>query len=247
MKKFVTAVAMAAIVGINSITYAGFGLPSVPKVPAIGGSSASKSEEAAKPIDISGLTSKQSRVVKMMSAALVASATANVELNNALGKNTDGITEAVNLVKSSPDNINNLKKLDKEIKANEASSKEFEAISNGTEVQKSALKSAMEKASYYRWASYRCFGLAADASAGMVKEAGDALKSTKDFNQISKIKNVMDTGKLAASLFDESKKQFDLYDKNAAAAKQKLDVKEAKSDDAAVKDILAQMQDGFGF
>lgn len=245
MKKILTAVTLAAIVGMSNVSYAGFGLPSVPKVPAVGG--ASKSEESAKPVDISGLTSKQSKVVKMMSAALIASATANIELNNALGKNTDGMAEAVNLVKSSPDNVDNLKKLDKEIKGNEAGSKEFEAILNGTEAQKTALKNAMEKASYYRWASYLCFGLAADASAGMVKEAGDALKSTKDFGQINKIKGVINTGKFATSLFNESKKQFDLYDKNSATAKQKLDVKEAKSDDAAVKDILAQMQDGFGF
>lgn len=245
MKKFLTAVTLAAVVGMSNVSYAGFGLPSIPKAPAVGGSSTS--EESSKPIDISGLTSQQSKVVKMMSAALIASATANIELNNALGKNTDGIAEAVNLVKSSPDNVDNLKKLDKEIKGSESSSKEFDAIANGTEAQKSALKNAMEKASYYRWASYLCFGLAADASAGMVQEAGDALKSTKDFGQINKIKGVINTGKFATSLFNESKKQFDLYDKNSAAAKQKLDVKEAKSDDAAVKDILAQMKDGFGF
>lgn len=196
-------------------------------------------------VDMQGLTGQQQRVLNRLSAGMILVAKSNIALNEALGKNNDQTVQAVNLLQSNKtkDNIENLSKA---LKKNTNKSSDFDAIANGTNAQKANLKSAMEKANLYRYASYICFGLAVRDGGKLVKDAGSAIKSIglSNLSQSNQLKTYVSTGNMAKNLYKQTKKGYADYDKKANKAKQLLNPNEVKADDSKVKALAQQALDG---
>jgi len=243
MKKTAVVVMLVATMGLSNVAFAGFGLPNI-----LGGKkdNTASTQQAAN-LDLSGLTTKQTRVINMLRAAYNCTATSNTLLLNALGNNTgaNAIMAAQNLLKEKPQDKAALKNLDKAVKENQPKADTFKSIANGTADQKATLKAAMEQASTYKWASYACFGLAINEAAGMIKEAGTDLHSVHDMNTINKLNGIISTGKMASSLYNDTKKIYGAYDTNTSNIKQLLGVQEATADSAAVKEAVNNVTDGF--
>lgn len=202
-------------------------------------------QQQAVSIDMEGMTGKQQHLLRAMSLGMYLVAESNVALNQGVGKDASSTIEAVGLLKSQSSE-SSIKKAMKLMKKDTVSSKEFEAAANGTEVQKAQLKAAMEKASKYRYASYACLAMAATDSVGLIQEAGTTIKglSISNLGQISQLKSYVSVGKMAASLFNNTKKGYSEYDKKANTAKQILNPDEAKADDSEVKALAQEAFDG---
>lgn len=238
-KNIALTLALVTLVSCSNLAFAGF------SVPGVGGSQNKQETKSEVKVDISQMTAQQGKVVKMMAAALVCSANANIEINNALGKSNPDLMTAVNALQQNPikDNVSNVSKELKKISNTKA---DFEKLANGSGADKAALKAAMEKASYYKYASYICFGLAIKDAGGMMSEASSALKSVKDLGQINKLKGIINTGKMASALYSETQANFKSYDTASATAKQSLDPSEAKTDDVQAQNIAKNIMDGVG-
>ncbi|WP_455653400.1 hypothetical protein [Phascolarctobacterium sp.] len=237
-KNIALTLALVTLVSCSNLAFAGF------SVPGVGGGATNKQETKSEvKVDLSQLTGQQSKVLKMMAAAMICSAQANMEVNTALGKSNAELITKMNALKQDPikDNVTNLSK---ELKKTENTKADFDKLANGSEADKAALKAAMEKASYYKYASYICFGMAIKDASGMMSEASSALKSVKDFGQINQLKGIINTGKMASALYSETQANFKNYDNAAATAKQLLNPNEAKADNAESQKLAENIQDG---
>lgn len=196
-------------------------------------------------VDIDSMTGKQKHLLRAMSLGLYLVAESNVILNQGVGKDATNTVSAIELLKSQSSE-DSLKEATKLMKKDTVSSKEFDAAANGTDAQKAQLKSAMEKASLYRYASYICLAMAARDSGSLIQEAGSAIKGlgVSNLNQTNQIKGYLAVGKMAASLFNNTQKGYSDYDKKANKAKQILNPAEAKADDSAVQALAQQAFDG---
>lgn len=181
-----------------------------------------------------------------MAAAYYNVANANVAVQTALGndKEANKIIAAKNALAKAPNN-GNLKKLQKINEATKVDSAKLTAISQGSEVQKANLKTALEDASAYKFASYINFASAAALAPGMVKEATSLSSSVKDLSIINKLKGIIDTGNMAGTLFNATKVNFAALDKQTADVKQVLGVTEASADSAKAKELSKAAGDNF--
>lgn len=239
-KNIALTLALVTLVSCSNLAFAGFSIPGV------GGGASNKQETKSEvKVDLSQLTGQQSKVLKMMAAAMICSAQANMEVNTVLGKSNTELLTKINALEQNPtkDNVANLSK---EVKKAANTKNDFDKLANGSEAEKAALKSAMEKASYYKYASYICFGMAIKDAGGMMSEASSALKSVKDFGQINQLKGIINTGKMASALYSETQSNFKNYDSAAAYAKQVLNPDEAKTDNVESQKMANSTLDGVG-
>lgn len=249
MKTTAVAVTMALVLGLSNMAFAGFGLGNI-----LGGTKAKSDQsttQQTQKVDISDLTDKQGKVLQMMSAAAQCSAAAHITVADALNSPANSVIAAQNALKADHSNLGKIKNLTKADTGNPISADTFKAAANGTAEQKAKLKSAMEQAKLYRYASYACYGLAANEASGMIKEAGASLKliGAGNFNMISKVNGIINTGKAAGTLFNLTQSHYNAYDKNTAGIKQLLGVKDVKPDQTQINQVIKNLkdQDGLNF
>lgn len=222
MKKTLVATTVIAAMLVSGVAFAGFGLPKVPKASPAPAATSTTTETAK--VDISDLTNKQGKVLKMMAGALVASANANYEVRSALG-----IVDKDKLAASAILDNKSAQTAAKEIaKTQVDTAKVNDMAKNGTAEQKETLKNAMNKANYHKYEAYAYYLMAVKEGSAMASEASKTLKNVKDIDQINKLNAIVKTGQLTTTLYDESKKQFEAYDNGTKEAKSLLNVSDAK-------------------
>lgn len=244
MKKLVLGVTVAALVGVSSSCFAGFGLPkvAVPKV-AKPAQPAAASKEQSAPVDLSDLTAKQTRVLKYTAAGLLNATDALIEVKKALNLDITKDLAARTALENEQTN-KNISSLSKQIASAPINKTDIDKIANGTDEQKGNLKAALNRAETLKMASYISLGTAAVNAGKCATEATSALKATKDLQAIGKINGMVKTFQMAGTMLPNVQKLFKAYDSNAASAKEILGVKAPSQ--AAINQQAKAAQDGIG-
>lgn len=239
MKKVVLGVTVAALVGVSSSCFAGFGMPKLPGI----SKPAANTAESAQAVDLSDLTGKQTKVLKYTSAGLLNAADAVIEVKKALNLDTTKDVAARSALEKEQNN-KNVTALNKQISVSMPDKATIDKIANGTDEQKAALKEALSKAETYKMASYISLGTAAVNAGKCASEASSTLKNVKDLKAISNLNSMIKTFQLAGSMLPEVQKQFKVYDSNAASAKEALGVKQPSQAD--INKQAKASEDGLG-
>lgn len=242
MKKLAAAAICAVLFTASQTASAGF-LSGIGE--AVRNVTGSAEETAPVEVDMENLTSRQQKVLTDLARGMVLVANSNMHLENALGRDTTETLATVNLVKESPTE-EGIKNLTDQLKKTKYSSKDFDAVANGTEEQKQALKTAMEKASINRYASYICLALAAKDGASLVQDIKPAMKSfsLENMELLNQLKGIMSTAQFAQKMYTNTQKAYKDYDSKSNKARQLLNPEEAKSDSEQVKNLAASVMDG---
>lgn len=242
MKKLVLGVTVAALVGVSSSCFAGFGVPKMPGAKAEKPAAASN-EASAQPIDLSDLTAKQGNVLKYTAAGLLNAADGVIEIKKALGVDvTKDVAARSALEKEQKDK--NVKELNNTIATGVPDKAAIDKIAAGTDEQKAALKEALTKAETYKLSSYISLGTAAVNAGKCASEASAALKGTKDIKAINNINGMIKSFQLAGSMLPNVQKLYKTLDSNTASAKEALGVKQPSQSD--VEKQAKAAEDGFG-
>lgn len=241
MKKLVLGVTVAALVGVSSSCFAGFGVPKMPGAKAE--KPAAINEANAQALDLSDLTAKQGRVLKYTAAGLLNAADGVIEIKKALGMDASKDVAARSALEKEQNN-KNIAALNKTISAGIPDKAAIDKIAAGTDEQKAALKEALTKAETYKLSSYISLGTAAVNAGKCASEASSALKSTKDMKAISNINSMIKTFQLAGSMLPAIQDQYKKLDSSTASAKEALGVKQPSQAD--VEKQAKASEDGLG-
>lgn len=242
MKKKAVATAVAGMMMVSNMAFAGFGLPSLGG--ALGGGNKKEvATETAKPLDLSGVTGKQELLLRTMNAGMIYAAMAQNEIGEAMGQTDKNLMATVGTIqKNLATDKKDASKLGKELKSPTAV--DFDKFANGTDDQKAKLKEAMGKASGYKQISDVLFVAALAQAPGVLSETSSMLGKTKDFNVLGTLNGIIGTCKQANSLNGVRQKFFSDYAKNSANAKALLKPTEVKLDAASLKKAADNSKDG---
>lgn len=210
MKKLVLGVTVAALVGVSSSCFAGFGIPKLPKAPnpakpavTSQGQKDSKLSATTETVDLDGMMAKQKEMTQYMINCNNYSVDAWVELNNSTGNDVTALLtakQALSMDMSSEDG-------DACISAQENAAK-VEPDPAKVQANRAAVEAAIAKAKELKVTAENERTKAAIMLPGATAEIGKAAKNVlTDFNFAKQFKPVK-------KMFDLNKKLLSSSDKN---------------------------------
>lgn len=250
-KSIVLSVAVAALVGISSSCYAGFGVPGVkvPKAPkAEKPAAAADSSKQSATIDLSDITQNQAQVLKYMLGGLYAQARSYQVIQEAIGVADPELAQTVASLKGGK--TSDAKKANTIIK--KKSTETMAAIQAATakkaEVQVQKLAEAIKTGKAYQQAAIVNYGFVAVNAPKALKEATGALKGiTSNPMAASKLNGAMNTYKLGIEISGAAQKVSGEYDKMVDSLKTDWGVTQEALDAAKSTDIQAVATDCINF
>lgn len=218
MKKLVLGVTVAALVGVSSSCFAGFGVPKMPGAKAEKPAATSSAESN---VDIDGITTKQALVLVPVAAAYTEMDTAYTVLGKILENPKDNNLDGIATAASIKQNVVNkdIQATSKNIDTNAKNLvKKAEAL-NVLEEDKQNVANALEFARAHRRIAEKYKLFAAATAVPMGAEASKAVKSVgKDMNKLNKLNGVVATFKLYEALDSKIK----IYDEAIRVLKTKV-------------------------
>lgn len=210
MKKLVLGVTVAALVGVSSSCFAGFGVPKMPGAkpakPAVTGE-AQKDEKLTKTsqaVDLNDMMAKQKQMTQLMISCNNYAVDAWVELNNSTGNDVTGLIELQKKLRENPDTA---------IEGDELTSAQEDAAKiqpdpQKVKVNKAAVEAAIAKAKELKVTAENERTKAATMLPAATAEIGKATKNAlSDMNFAKQFKPVK-------KAFDLNKKLLTASDKN---------------------------------
>lgn len=248
-KSIVLSVAVAALVGISSSCYAGFGIPGVPKAPKAEkpAATASASNQSAT-VDLSDITNNQAQVLKYMLGGLYAQARSYQVIQEAMGVADPELAQTVASLKggksSDAKKANNILKK----KSTETMAAVQSATVKKAEVQVQKLAEAIKTGKAYQQAAIVNYGFVAANAPKALKEATGALKGIGS-NPVAagKVNGAMNTYKLGIEISGAAQKVSGEYDKMVDALKADWGVTQEALDAAKSPDVQAVATDCMNF
>lgn len=249
-KSLVLSVAVAALVGISSTCFAGFGVPGLPKAPKAANPVAAKSPAASSDqgatVDLSDITAKQAKVLKYALGGLYAQCRAYMVVDEALGVSDSELAAAAAGLKGGKNgDAKKAKTILAKKQTNAAAA--YKAVEKN-KVQVENLAKAIKIGKAYQQAAIVNYGFVAGNAPKALNEATGALKGLgSNPTAASKVNGAISTYKLGIELSGAAQKVAGGYNNMVDTMKNDFGVSQEALNAAQAPNIEAVATDCLNF
>lgn len=248
-KSLVLSVAVAAMVGISSTCFAGFGVPGIPKAPKAAKTTEAKPAAESKqsaPVDLSDITNKQAQMLKYVCGGVYAQCRAFEVVYQAMGIADPELAEVKASLQGGK--TSDVKKARTKVGKMQTKTAELLKTVDKNKVQVDNLAKALKTGKAYQQAAIVNYGFVAANAPKALKEATDAIKGLGS-NPVaaSKVNGAIATYKLGLDLAGGAQTVASEYEKRVEEIKSNYGVDQAAMDAAQSPDINAIANDCLDF